>query len=46
MAVLTEMLLVLLGGVLAIALFLSQRKEAADHYPDLVETEPPSYKGA
>ena len=28
------------------ALFLSQRKEAADHYPDFVETEPPSYKGA
>ena len=25
---------------------LSQRKEAADHYPDFVETEPPSYKGA
>ena len=29
-----------------INLTLSQRKEAADHYPDFVETEPPSYKGA
>lgn len=28
------------------ALFLSQRKEAADHHLDFVETEPPSYKGA